>query len=365
MMTGPSPGEAAGSWLVDDILSLGEPRTFKAHHVGVGTEALLKVVPASKATTDGQDREVAALRELSHESLPEVLDFGVEHDREMVWTAFRWFEADPLQDRLLSGSVDWRDACAMFRDLASALAHVHAAGLVHRDIRPAHVLVDRSWSAWLTGFDYAMTQAELEKLSEAPFGDLAYLAPEVLRDPTHHGAKADVYAFGCLMFEVLTGRAAFPAAAWGERPDQAARMLEWKGRAEPLDPGDACPDWLRNMVTKCTQPDPDRRLPDIEALVGWLDAAQATWMRRKAARPASERPEPVAAPPPILVPAAPSLRAAPPPVVTATPAPVPRPANQGIPVVVQYFAAGTLGCLTALGFSALIILFVELQRGMI
>ncbi len=356
-----------GSWRVEDIVSLGVPRTFRARHVGVATDALLKVVPHVEATVDAQEREVAALRNLVHPGLPMVLDFGVDPDAGVVWTAFEWIDREPLADRLMTGAFEWRAACRLFRDLAAALATVHAEGIVHRDLRPTNVLVGPAGEATLAGFDFAMTQEALERLADAPFGDLAYLAPEVLRDPSHHGSKADVYAFGCVMYEVLTGRAAFPAAAWGERADQAIRMLDWKTRSEPLDPGDDAPDWLRSMVVKCTDPDPDRRLPDIESLVGWLDAAEPSWVGPRArltpAPPARVGEGLRATPAPVMP--APAIRPRAQRVPPDRTRPPPAPVRRGMPLVFQYFAAGFLGCLSALGFSALLILFVELRDGVL
>lgn len=367
------PGKSTGSWLIDDLVGLGMPRTYKARHVEVGSECRLKVLPKTESTAAAQRREVQALRTIQHEAIPGLLDYGVDPQRNLVWTAFGWFEAESLDDVLLSGPLPWQQACAMFRTLADALSHVHANGLLHRDIRPKNVLVEsdaeqRVRNVWLSGFDYAMTQQQLERLSQAPFGDLAYLAPEVLSDPTHHGAKADVYAFGCLMYEVLSGRPAFPAAAFGgERRDQAQRMLEWKTRSDVLDPGEQCPDWLRNLVIKCTEPYPPRRLPDIDALIGWLDGAEESW--RKAPAPAPVAP---LAPPPITLPAPrPSLR----PPVTARPALAARPsvvapsaerapgfgaAAIPTPIATQYLVSAVLGVVGALGFSALVIQFFNI-----
>lgn len=384
------PGKSTGSWLIDDLVGLGMPRTYKARHVEVGSECRLKVLPRTETTLSSQQREVEALRSISHEAVPEVLDFGVDQERDLVWTAFAWFEAEPLEDQLLTGPIPWKDACALFRILADALSQIHSVGLLHRDLRPKNILVapDPSGSgtgaAWITGFDYAMTQLQLERLSHAPFGDLAYLAPEVLNDPTHHGVKADVYALGCLMYEVLTAEPAFPAAAFdGERRDQAQRMLEWKTRSGVLDPGEDCPDWLRNMIAKCTDPYPPRRLPDVDTLLGWLDGAEESWRARPAA-PVSVAP----VPPPVLLPTRPSIRPptrlpragqrpprpqtpdAPtlkPPPSSSPPPPSPGGPQQapGTSLSAQYLMAVALGVLLALGFSALIILFIELQKGSI
>lgn len=355
--------EATGAWTIEDLVSLGVPRTYRVRHTRLGTTALMKVTPWSKHTADGQAREIGALRRIRHPGLSEVLDSSVDREADLLWTAFAWFDGESLLDRLQSGALPWREACRIFREVGETLAEVHNAGLVHRDLRPSNILVAANDSTRLVGFDFAMTQQELDQLSEAPFGDLGYLAPEVLRDPGHHGAKADTYALGCVLYEMLTGQAPFPAAAWGARPDGAARMLEWKARSSALDPGPACPDWLRSLVGKATHPDPDRRLPDLGAWVGWLDAARPSWQPVEAApREVVRETLPIVLVPSLPLPA-PSLR-----LHTPTPATVldrPAPPAPVVPSPALYFAAATLGALCALGFSSILILFVEMRDGLL
>lgn len=355
-------GDRFGSWTIEDLVSLGIPRTYRVRHVTLGTPALLKVTPWSEQTEAGQAREVEALKHLTHTGVCEVLGFGHDRERNLLWTAFAWFDGDSLLDQLQGGALPWTDVCRIFRQVGATLADVHAAGIVHRDLRPSHVLVTADGATRLVGFDFAMTRAQLDPLVQVPFGDLGYLAPEVLRDPVHHGTRADTYALGCVMYELLTGRAPFPAAARGSRPDAASRMLDWKTRSTALDPGEECPNWLRSLVGKATHPDPEQRLPDLDAFVGWLDAARPSWQPSSDSgfddTPKTELY--VKSGPPIVV-APPSIR---PLVPSIAPMPArPAPTYPAIPLPAQYFAAATLGGLCALGFSSILILFVELRAG--
>ncbi|MEO0605395.1 MAG: serine/threonine-protein kinase, partial [Myxococcota bacterium] len=303
------PGTSTGSWLIDDLVGLGMPRTYKARHLDLGSECRLKVLPKTPSTVAAQQRETTALGHLQHDGLAEVVDYGADEEQDLIWTAFAWFEADELEDVLLSGPLPWAEACHLFQVVADALVYVHAHGVLHRDIRPKNVLVSPEGvsafgGAWLTGFDFAMTQDQLERVSQAPVGDLAYLAPEALRDPAHHGARADVYSLGCLMYETLTAEPAFPAAAFGgERNDQARAMFDWKARADALDPGEDFPDWLRELVRGCTEPDPDARVLDVETVLREIEAHRAEW-QGDVASPPSE----LGAPPPLRMPTEPTLR---------------------------------------------------------
>ena len=135
------PGTSTGSWMIDDLVGLGMPRTYKARHLDLGSECRLKVLPRTALTVAAQQRETATLGHLRHAALAEVVDHGSDADLDLVWTAFAWFEAEELADSLLEGPLATADACHLFWILADALAYVHAEGILHRDIRPKNVLV--------------------------------------------------------------------------------------------------------------------------------------------------------------------------------------------------------------------------------
>jgi serine/threonine protein kinase len=369
-------GSRIGNWVVDDVVALTEPWLYKAHrHDDPERTAALKVARRGKHDA-GFEREAAALRKLDHAAIPKCLDHG--QDAEINWLAMPWFEGEALSDRLLSGPLEWREACLAFEKLASALSHVHAANIVHRDVTPAHVRIGSDGAVRLEGFELAMEDAQLDRAADVPLGDLSYVAPEAIAKPDHHAPRADLYAFGCVFYEALTGRTAFPAAAWGAKVDPAARMLEWKTRAEALDPGVDVPSWLAQLVRKATHPAPAKRLPDTDAFLGWLDGARPSW----APAPAPVAPPPPLAPVATLAPVipAPTLVLAPklaPPIQVdeppARPTPTPTmdlrpPAAPSIPAYKPpppflYAQATALGVISGLAFSGLVILFVEMTAG--
>src|SRR5689334_13547083 len=92
-------GQMIGGWSVDDLVSLGVPRTYRAHDLS-GDLALLKVTAWSPQGVEAQRRELAALRELSHPGVTAILDAGADRDLGIVWTAFAWVDAESLLDRL-------------------------------------------------------------------------------------------------------------------------------------------------------------------------------------------------------------------------------------------------------------------------
>lgn len=269
-------GTRLGGWVVDHVLHYGEPAVVAAHRDDDrSSRAVLEVSEASSSASARQQRVVRALQSLDHPRIPKVLDARDEAGRLVL--ALRAFTADALADRMVSGVPEWRQALVWLFELATTLQHVHAAGWVHRNVNPETVFVAPRHQLWLLGFEHAVPNGERTPLDEVPDAAMAYLAPEVLRDPDHDPVRADLYAFGLVAYELLTGEKAFPAAAWAQRADRKRTLLEWKTRARELDPGPEQPAWLRNLIRKCTHPIPEQRLPDFDTVLAMLTAARPSW----------------------------------------------------------------------------------------
>lgn len=270
-------GECIASWRVERTLAFGEPALVAARaQDDTGTEVVMKVSKLHRMAQTWQDREVAALQSLDHPSIPRLVDSG--RFTSVLYVAMRPFSPDTLADRMFAGPVERRLACNWLYAIAQALQHMHASGWVHGDVAPQHIHVADDGRAWLLGMASAQRTGEAPRYAaELPSRTLTHLAPEVLADPQHAPPRADLYAFGCVAYELLSGEPAFPAAAWAGRPDREQMLLEWKTRHKDLDPGEGHPEWLRALVRKCTRPDAQQRLPDFDSVVAWLEASKPSW----------------------------------------------------------------------------------------
>ena len=362
-----SRGDVLADWIIDEVIERGGVAAYRAHRAGSPDEDV-RIEVAPRDARDGLRlrREAFALRHLDHPALPRIVDKGDIDDGRHFWVATRWFQGELLGDVLREGSMSWEDASSVFHQLASAVLTVHQSGMVHRDIHPGKIRLNHALKVRLSGFELAMSPDELNRVNRPPLGDLAYVAPEVIADRNCHVPRADLYSIGVVFYEVLTGSRAFPAALWGDRADPESRMIAWKSRADALDPGPEVPRWLRNLVQKSTHPDPDRRLPDLDAMVGWLDAARDQW-----STPAPEQrtvvPE-LAPPLPQLSAIAPSIL---PPPMTAQPAPRrPVPSNQpmdasgvgGLPMGMAYAVAAVMGVAAGTSIGAMVLMLLSLGR---
>ncbi|MCO5171296.1 MAG: protein kinase [Planctomycetes bacterium] len=227
-------------------------------------------------------REVEALRRLDHPNVVPVRDAG-QHDGH-CYVAMALVEGESLRARLQRGPLPPREAAAMALGLARAVAHIHAAGVLHRDIKPHNVLLARDGRPVLVDFGLARLALDAQRLTRTGevVGTPEYMAPEQALGGGRPGPAIDVYGIGATLYEALCGRAPYAAPTPVQVFAQvmAGPPLPPSRVAAGADPG------LERLCLACMERDPARR-PAIDDLV----AALRPCPRRGAAAP---RPAPPA-----------------------------------------------------------------------
>ncbi|MGE0707075.1 MAG: serine/threonine-protein kinase [Planctomycetota bacterium] len=246
-----------------------------------GAEVALKVVHAAgdARALARLRREADALARLEHPHVARVLATGEHEGR--PWVAMELYPGPSLAEELRRRQrLEPRRAAEVALALARALAHAHARGLLHRDLKPDNVIFDARGAPRLT--DFGLTRdlsGEQEKLTRTGtvLGTPGYWAPEQamggLEAPI--GPPADVYALGATLYACLTGRPPFDgdshlellAATVSRTPEPPSRLVAG------LDPA------LEDLCLRCLEKDPGDRPPSAEALAdaleGWLAGASA------------------------------------------------------------------------------------------
>lgn len=189
----------------------GQATVHHAHHVSLGRAAAIKIFHPHVWADDGFRtrfrRECEALVALEHPNVIPVLDAG-ESDG-VGWIVMHLATGGSLDDRLREGMLDPEEAVRILRQVASALDAAHEAGRLHRDVKPANVLLEPDGHAWLADFGVARPVGGTTTIPGQMVGTAAYMAPEVISGGRPQ-ASADIYGFACMAFEVLTGARPYP-----------------------------------------------------------------------------------------------------------------------------------------------------------
>jgi len=210
----------------------------------------------SHTTLERFRREAATVAQLSHPHIVPLHFVGQKDD--LVYLAMEAIDGGSLADRLeRERQLPINDAARIFGEVASALAHAHNRGVVHRDVKPQNVLLDsESGRALLTDFGIARTtDGGSLTASGIVVGTMAYLSPEqVSGEPADH--RADIYALGVMAYEMLAGRAPFTGAT-----PTAVMMKRLAGPPEPLrGVRREVPAALASLVDACLAADPNERI---------------------------------------------------------------------------------------------------------
>lgn len=168
------------------------------------------------------------------------------------------------QDPILAENV-----AQILIDAASGLLHVHESGFMHLDFKPENILVTRNGSVRLIDFDTAIPIPEKPTKQSKNPGTPGYMAPEQLqREPID--ARADIFAYGVMAYEILTNHKPFP----GETPEEIlAAQLNPAGPVLPREHNPGIPAALETVILKCLARDPEKRYPFMSVLVNDVQKA--------------------------------------------------------------------------------------------
>jgi serine/threonine-protein kinase len=271
----PRGAELAGYRMERFIASGGMGAVYEATQIALDRRVALKFVsPALGADDRFRERfrrEARSAAAIEHPNILPVYEAG-ELDDGRLFLAMKLVSGPDLSSMLKErGPLEAEEAVAVLLQIGEALDAAHRKGLVHRDVKPANVMLemhDTGWHAYLTDFGLAKpSEPEGEHTATGELlGTADYMAPEQITGAPLDG-RADVYAFGCMAYRCLTGELPF------RRPSRTATLMAHANAPVPLPSAKVAglPAPLDVVVRRAMEKDPAKRAPSAGALMRWAD----------------------------------------------------------------------------------------------
>jgi serine/threonine protein kinase len=263
----------------------GMGEVYRARDTRLGRAVAVKVLPepfANNADRQARfEREARAVAALSHPNILAIHDYGTEGG--ITYAVMELLEGETLRNRLAKGALPWREAVEISAAIADGLAAAHAKGIIHRDLKPENLFLTADGRVKILDFGLARFEPAANPQEEtSPYvpaltaigmvmGTAAYMSPEQVRGRSVD-ARSDLFSFGCVLYEMVSGRRAF------QRETDAETMTAIL-HDEPPDPascGHLVPAELGHLIRQCLAKTPEKRFQTAAELEEALVAIEQT-----------------------------------------------------------------------------------------
>ena len=283
-----TPGTRLGTYeIVSQLGQGGMGIVFRARDTKLERDVAVKVLPRNLAEDPDAlgrfEREAKAVAALSHPNILAIHDFGREEGT--VYAAMELLEGETLRQRLQDGALPTRKAIEIALEIAAGLAAAHDRAIVHRDLKPENVFLLASGQVKVLDFGLARMEPVAPEgsdvatmsLSTEPgrvMGTVGYMAPEQVRGRAVD-ARADIFSFGAVLYEMLTGKRAFR----GESPVETLNAILKEDPPSLFESTPNVSPALERIVRRCLEKRPEERFRTAHDLGIALDAISTSSTR--------------------------------------------------------------------------------------
>ncbi len=256
----------------------GMGEVYRARDTKLNRDVAIKVLPPHLASDQEVrlrfEREARAIAQLSHPNVRVIYDF--DSVGETAFAVMEYLEGESLRARLRRGPIPLADGIRLGISIAEGLAAIHQKGIIHRDLKPENIFLTTDGQIKILDFGVARvakpsavseadeTRHDSDTFSTLPgmvVGTVGYMSPEQVRGAALDG-RSDIFALGCVLFEVFTGRRAFQGAT----PVEVTASILRDDPFEQLDNTKPLPADLKQVLVRCLQRQPAQRFQSAQDL---------------------------------------------------------------------------------------------------
>jgi Tol biopolymer transport system component len=301
-----SAGIRIGTYEITTVLGVGGMgEVYRARDARLGRDVAIKVLPAAFISDPERvarfEREAKTLATLNHPNIAQI--YGVEEQDGVRALVMELVEGATLAEHLAGRAIGIDEALPIARQIGEALEAAHERGIIHRDLKPANIKLRADGTVKVFDFGLAkaldpaggVDSASQQAIAHSPtvtspalthvgviLGTAAYMSPEQAKGKPVDN-RADIWAFGCVVYEMLTGRQPFSGETVTE---MLARIIEREPDWDSLRP--ETPSAVRRVLQRCLQKNPAKRyrhiadvIPDLEYAASDTSDLEARWNRKQ------------------------------------------------------------------------------------
>jgi serine/threonine protein kinase len=266
--------------IIEELGKGGMGKLYRALDLKLQEEVAIKIIkPEIASDTETIERfsnELRLARRISHKNVGRM--YELMEDEGAHYITMEYIAGQDLKGLIRqSGRLTIETAIGIAKQIGEGLAEAHRLGVIHRDLKPSNILIDREGRAKILDFGIARSlQAKGITVEGMIIGTLEYMSPEQV-EGRGIDARSDIFAFGCVFYEMLSGKSAFGRETTAETI--AAILREDPPRVSQS--GVDIPEELQRIINRCLEKDPEGRFPSMDAVVSLLSGLEGNALKQE------------------------------------------------------------------------------------